>query len=284
MNSNTICPSSHTSSPQQYDRTDERRLYLSVPERQSHASIQVAPLNYKSGDRNPFNSNAGHGFNTNSFSRPNSYTGTSPLRCHAGQYDLAMLILARPNDLLVALHLANLTDCPFWGMTPNVHNSLHINNYPQGRHGHGLHVNRRVMPSDQTLSLLLGKGKATGAVDSSIHGTTDIPIQSSKLTLTDTTNAFSVSRAVIDTVRQTSNEATLTALGTKCLERRKHKVPYFDASALMDPDSAKTAHHISRGGVVEPFPDKLYRMLMEACRGGKGDVISFFPHGRSFGM
>ena len=37
-----------------------------------------------------------------------------------------------------------------------------------------------------------------------------------------------------------------------------------------------------RGGVIEPFPEKLHRLLLEVERSGRSDVISFVSEGRAF--
>ena len=37
-----------------------------------------------------------------------------------------------------------------------------------------------------------------------------------------------------------------------------------------------------RGGVIEPFPEKLHRLLLEVEAAGRGDVISFMASGRAF--
>jgi hypothetical protein len=282
MNS-SICPAIDSSSPQPFDRNDGRRLYLSLPERQSVESIIVAAL--KGGDRNPLNSNAGHGFNIHRFARPNVYTRTSMLPCHAGQYELAMLALSRTSDLLAALHLADSTASSFWRMTANVQNSLQTNRYPQEIPRHGPHINSQKSSFYQALTLLLGRDKRNWAVNSTHRSNPDIQRQTLNQSSTDiATNDFSVSQAVVDLVRYKNNEDTLTTLGSKCLERRRDKVPYFDASTLMDPDSADNSNQRRRGGILEPVPEKLYRMLIEACRDGEEGVISFFPHGRAFGM
>lgn len=39
-----------------------------------------------------------------------------------------------------------------------------------------------------------------------------------------------------------------------------------------------------RGGVTEPFPEKLHRMLKEIEDDGKDDIIGFFLHGRAFAI
>lgn len=76
----------------------------------------------------------------------------------------------------------------------------------------------------------------------------------------------------------------LEALGTVGGERRKKNAPYFDASSLEDPDPLALTTRRTRGGVTEPFPEKLYRMLRETEEAGESDLISFFPHGRAFAI
>ena len=39
-----------------------------------------------------------------------------------------------------------------------------------------------------------------------------------------------------------------------------------------------------RGGVIEPFPEKLHRMLLEVEAAGRADVISFVANGRAFAI
>ena len=56
---------------------------------------------------------------------------------------------------------------------------------------------------------------------------------------------------------------------------------YRDASNLNDPipDTRR-----NRGGVTEPFPEKLHRMLEQTETEGLTDVVSFFCHGRAFAI
>jgi hypothetical protein len=56
---------------------------------------------------------------------------------------------------------------------------------------------------------------------------------------------------------------------------------YTDASAIADP-TADTRRN--RGGVTEPFPEKMHRMLEGTEREGLTDVVSFFSHGRAFAI
>jgi hypothetical protein len=56
---------------------------------------------------------------------------------------------------------------------------------------------------------------------------------------------------------------------------------YTDVATLHDPapDTRR-----NRGGVTEPFPEKLHRMLEDAERGGLSEIVSFFSHGRAFAI
>lgn len=56
---------------------------------------------------------------------------------------------------------------------------------------------------------------------------------------------------------------------------------YVDVSNLSDPipDTRR-----NRGGVTEPFPEKLHRMLEQTERDGLSDIVSFFSHGRAFAI
>ncbi|KAL3929501.1 MAG: hypothetical protein SGBAC_012182, partial [Bacillariaceae sp.] len=39
-----------------------------------------------------------------------------------------------------------------------------------------------------------------------------------------------------------------------------------------------------RGGVIEPFPEKLHRLLLEVEAAGRSDIISFVANGRAFAI
>lgn len=56
---------------------------------------------------------------------------------------------------------------------------------------------------------------------------------------------------------------------------------YSDASGMMDPPPDPRRN---RGGVTEPFPEKLHRCLDSCERDGLSDVFSFFSHGRAFAI
>jgi hypothetical protein len=66
------------------------------------------------------------------------------------------------------------------------------------------------------------------------------------------------------------------------LNTRDDESSYFDASTLEDPDEQTLAKRRTRGGVTEPFPEKMHRLLQDCEENGEADVISFFPHGRAF--
>lgn len=56
---------------------------------------------------------------------------------------------------------------------------------------------------------------------------------------------------------------------------------YKDVSAMKDPvpDILR-----NRGGVLEPFPEKLHRMLEHTEHECKTDIVSFLSHGRAFAI
>ena len=49
---------------------------------------------------------------------------------------------------------------------------------------------------------------------------------------------------------------------------------------LLPRDKAKRM----RGGVIEPFPERLHRLLLEVEAAGRSDVISFVADGRAFAI
>jgi hypothetical protein len=75
----------------------------------------------------------------------------------------------------------------------------------------------------------------------------------------------------------------LKAMGSRI---RKKTDPYVDASILQGNlgvlDSSSTRR--SGTGASGPFPEKLYRILQEVHREGKSDIVSFYAHGRAFGI
>jgi len=89
------------------------------------------------------------------------------------------------------------------------------------------------------------------------------------------------STSVVTPGSELDSESTLVALGNSM---RKKSSPYIDASAMADPPEFELARRRTRGGVTEPFPEKLHRMLLEIEKDGNGHIISFFPHGRAFGI
>eukprot|EP00538_Stauroneis_constricta_P002255 CAMPEP_0119553038 /NCGR_PEP_ID=MMETSP1352-20130426/5891_1 /TAXON_ID=265584 /ORGANISM="Stauroneis constricta, Strain CCMP1120" /LENGTH=508 /DNA_ID=CAMNT_0007599369 /DNA_START=117 /DNA_END=1643 /DNA_ORIENTATION=+ len=93
-------------------------------------------------------------------------------------------------------------------------------------------------------------------------------------------------------------DATLAALGSSM---RKKNSPYIDASSIADAQvaaegskgktssssaatTATTKKRRTRGGVTEPFPERLHRMLSEVEEKGDTDIVSWYAHGRAFGV
>jgi hypothetical protein len=74
----------------------------------------------------------------------------------------------------------------------------------------------------------------------------------------------------------------LKALGTNL---RAKSDPYIDVSSVVDPIPEEVITLCrTRGGVSEPFPEKLHRMLSDVEKDSISDVVSFFSHGRAFGV
>ena len=74
---------------------------------------------------------------------------------------------------------------------------------------------------------------------------------------------------------------TLQEIGTTL---RVKTSPYIDVADAADPDPTDSRVKKTRGGVTEPFPEKLHRLLKEIEDDGNGDVISFYSHGRAIGI
>ena len=65
---------------------------------------------------------------------------------------------------------------------------------------------------------------------------------------------------------------------------RQKASPYIDVADAADPDPSDSRVKKTRGGVTEPFPEKLHRLLKEIADDGNDDVISFYSHGRAIGI
>ena len=87
---------------------------------------------------------------------------------------------------------------------------------------------------------------------------------------------------------------TLKALGTSlrsrydpfidCLEIEDPEEDSFSAATSALTSSSSTSNRRSRGGVSEHFPERLHRMLLDVELEGHSDVVSFYSHGRAFGV
>jgi len=91
-------------------------------------------------------------------------------------------------------------------------------------------------------------------------------------------------RSKSDFTRRNKADGVLEILGSNSIQRRSNEVPYFDASSLHDPNMTTILLSRLQGTRIERFPEKLYRMLAEVQSDGKEDIISFFSHGRAFGI
>ncbi|GAX28366.1 hypothetical protein FisN_4Hh028 [Fistulifera solaris] len=78
-----------------------------------------------------------------------------------------------------------------------------------------------------------------------------------------------------------NGEKALEALGTSL---RTKTDPYIDVAEMEGPSPDDTALRRTRGGVSEPFPEKLHRMLKEVEEKGLSEIVSFYSHGRAFGV
>ena len=90
------------------------------------------------------------------------------------------------------------------------------------------------------------------------------------------------------TVVVKSTEVATKALETLGSRLRTSVDPYIDVSSIIDEqpaadEEARQAKR-TRGGVTEPFPEKLHRMLADVQAEGLTDIISFFSHGRAFAV
>ena len=95
---------------------------------------------------------------------------------------------------------------------------------------------------------------------------------------------FSLSAIAAALPPTVQDEAALDQIGSTCVERRKLNTPYVDASAWSDPNPQRLANRRARGGVTEPFPEKLHRMLCEVEDTNDDVIISWFSHGRAFAV
>lgn len=96
-----------------------------------------------------------------------------------------------------------------------------------------------------------------------------------------TSNMKATAASVVTPGSELDSESTLAALGNSM---RKKSSPYIDTSGMADPPAYELSRRRTRGGVTEPFPEKLHRMLLEIEKDGDAPIISFFPHGRAFGI
>jgi hypothetical protein len=94
-------------------------------------------------------------------------------------------------------------------------------------------------------------------------------------------NFMACGKDMVGKRQQNQANGALKELGASL---RNKTAPYVDVSAASDPDPYDATVKKTRGGVTEPFPEKLHRLLQEIEKDGNDDVISFYSHGRAFGI
>lgn len=97
-------------------------------------------------------------------------------------------------------------------------------------------------------------------------------------------NPPSVGNSLPETENQLPEKKSAKALEALGSSLRQSTDPYIDVSFMEDPDPEDSQIRRTRGGVTEPFPEKLHRMLEETQKEGLTDVVSFFSHGRAFSV
>jgi hypothetical protein len=70
------------------------------------------------------------------------------------------------------------------------------------------------------------------------------------------------------------------AVGLNGGANASNEIPLPSPHSLFHRDGSRRM----RGGVIEPFPEKLHRLLLEVEAAGRGDVISFVANGRAFAI
>lgn len=145
---------------------------------------------------------------------------------------------------------------------------------------HKLDVSRAVQ-REAILSEVFQRGREEAILSLLRTGAVRLPLVPPSIATLPTTDVPIGTVADLITTKNT-NARALETLGNDT--RRKANAPYFDASSLDDPDEIALSNRRTRGGVTEPFPEKLHRMLCDTVESGTTDIISFFPHGRAFGI
>lgn len=153
-----------------------------------------------------------------------------------------------------------------------------------GRHGNILESHKvdvsRAVQREAILSEVFQRGREEAILSLLRTGAVRLPTAPALLTVPASDVSIGTAADLITT--KNTNARALETLGNDT--RRKANAPYFDASSLDDPDDIALSNRRTRGGVTEPFPEKLHRMLCDAVESGTTDIISFFPHGRAFGI
>ena len=83
-----------------------------------------------------------------------------------------------------------------------------------------------------------------------------------------------------DPTRLFLNPTGLNANAPAAAGLRPNDIPLPSPHSLFHRDGSRRM----RGGVIEPFPEKLHRLLSEVEAAGRSDVISFVANGRAFAI
>jgi hypothetical protein len=93
-------------------------------------------------------------------------------------------------------------------------------------------------------------------------------------------NTVPIAAEIVQAQAPVNTSKVLKVLGNSL---RGKNDPYIDVSGLMITTEQEQPLTV-RGGVAEPFPMKLYRMLQDVEEEGKSHIASFYHHGRAFGI
>ena len=123
------------------------------------------------------------------------------------------------------------------------------------------------------------KGKPEGQDTTNIPPLALLALQGTRLAQQNSPVLPSMPVAPAPAQKKISNP--LEALGSTL---RNVDDPYVDVSDIQDKTAVDPAQRKARGGVQIPFPEKLHTMLKEMEAQGKTDIVSFYSHGRAFGV
>mmetsp|Transcript_10926 Transcript_10926/g.12508 ORF Transcript_10926/g.12508 Transcript_10926/m.12508 type:complete len:354 (+) Transcript_10926:110-1171(+) len=187
-----------------------------------------------------------------------------------------------------ALEITNLAPTP--AAKPNtIHNSNNKNNALDylGTSLMGLNPSPSLAAADATAAATTVNSNTNVIamnINTNNNNTTNMSIHHLAPQINNDNHNNHNNNATTRNISQVERAIMLQELGANSIERRKQSSNYFDASSLADPDPIAVASCRGRGGVSEPFPERLHRLLKETEQNNMGDIVSFFPHGRAFAV